>query len=187
MPLLVIAVVIVAVFTLAGAGLALGLAYLWVLPALLAALFGHGLIKAMGHMASEGGWISELLFYGIFWVPFMALNWLGSLLMISWTSNGHRMFTSQNMLFSASVSAWLNGAFTALLSPMTHLAYWAFGVNAAVHAPMAYASMLDSGEAECVALIGVVFLVLLYPLGVMIVRNRRGREAKTDDAAPSLI
>ena len=187
MPLLIIAVIIVAVFTLVGAGLMLGIAYLWVLPALLLALFGHGLIKAMGKMASEGGWLSELLFYGIFWVPLMALNWLGSLLMISWTSNGHRMFTSQNMLFPASVSAWLNNAFTAILSPMTHVAYSVFGVNAAVHSPVVYASMLDSGEVECVVLISVVFLALIYPLGAMMVRNRRGKEAKSNDTAPGLV
>ncbi len=185
MPLLIIAWILVAILALTGAGIALGIAYVWILPALLLVPFGHGLIKGMGAAASEGGWLSELVFYGIFYIPLMVLNWLGSLTMIAWASEGHQMVSPQNVYFPPSTDAWLNKAFTAVLSPMTHLAYGVFGVNPAVHTPMVYASMLDSGEIEGVALVGVVWMLMLYPLGMMIVheRNKKKKEAEASDVA----
>ena len=176
MPLYVLAVILVAILTLSGAAVAFGIAYLWVLPALLAALIGSVLIKAMGHMASEGGWLSELVFYSVFYIPLAALNWLGSLLMIAWASEGPRMFSSPNSYLSPSMDAWLDKAFAAVVSPMAHLAYGVFGVNPAVHTPMAYVSMLDSGEVECVALVGVVFAIMIFPLGYAIKRAKRRKE-----------
>lgn len=185
MPLLIIAWIAVAILTLAGAGIIGLIVYLVLLLALIPALFGHSLIQGMGAAASEGGWLSELAFYGIFYVPLMALNWLGSLMMIAWASEGHQMFFPQDVYFPPSTDAWLNKAFTAVLSPMTHLAYGVFGVNPAIHTPTVYASMLISGEIECVALVGVVWVLMLYPLGVMIVRerNRKKKEVEAGDVA----
>lgn len=183
MPLLIIAWILVAILTLTGAGIAFGIAYLWVLPALLLAPFGHGLIKGMGAAASDGGWLSELAFYVVFYVPLMVLNWLGSLMMIAWASEGPQMFSPQNAYLPPSTDAWLNKAFTAVLSPMTHLAYGVFGVNPAIHTPMVYASMLDSGEIECVVLVGVIFVVLIFPLGYAIKRVKQKKEAEAGDVA----
>lgn len=148
-------------------------------------LFGHGLIRGIEALANKLGWFAALVFYSLFYVPLLLLNWIGSIMMVDWMNNSHQnFFGSFIQPFGASrgAVAWVNREGNVIVGHFAHFTYHLWGATTSPLSPHALIEMLFAGQIDTLALVGVIWLVSLVVYSVLtgqVVRwQKRARKAR---------